>query len=106
MKFNRSGEGIHVYTEGEHTFEIVKVHVVNVPNSKGYEVYHTGPRPDIKAERRAKRQKIGDPVDDTEMLNDPKDLNTMKSVKAHVGFFLMRMTESEAKPKGKNRKSA
>lgn len=102
----KNGKPVYTYTDGAHTFTVEQIYVSGLPNCKGHNVYHTGPRPDIAAERRAKRAKIGNPADDNAKLNK-EPINLLKVVKAEIALFLLAMAEAEATTrKGAATKSA
>lgn len=91
----KNGKPYYTYIDGAHTFTIEQRYVSGLPNCKGHDIYHTGPRPDIAAERRARRAKIGNPADDNVKLNK-EPINLLKTVKAEIALFLLAIAEAEA----------
>jgi hypothetical protein len=95
MKFQRkmleNGAKGWVYETGEHKFTIAPVYAPNnPPNHRGYIVYHTGPRPELKS----LRERDNVPLDDDELVLKLEPVPTLKLVKAQMTLLLKAMEDA------------
>lgn len=90
MRFTRGGPNTHNYTDGDHTFHIVRVQFGGQRNGVGYKVYHTGPRFDLVAE--AKRSRRARPTNNGhenhgELIRKP--IPKMRDVRTEIALWLI-----------------
>lgn len=79
------------YVDGEHTFVVKPTYAPDCPNYRGYNVFHTGERPDIAHIRK----QLGKPPTDVETQINSRPIGKLASVRIQIELLMKAIKDAE-----------